>query len=130
MKKKGMIPEHHRKASEEKWAKIIKAIDEGWEYDDVFGGLYQEEECMCLPYSDASVEILRVCGYCETAGFDDELDRLDCNICFIPTWICADCAEKGLIADIIKDLGNGKRAAARRKMVKIHDYIKNDKPGD
>jgi len=106
MKKKGMIPEHHRKASEEKWAKIIKAIDDGWR-----GG-------------DGAPYIVDCCGYCR-----DVRERgVGCSGCYISKKVCN--GDMTGYYKIVEDNIASNPQRARKYAVKIHDYIKNDKPGD
>jgi hypothetical protein len=112
MKKRGMIPEKYRKSSEDKWSKIIKAIDDGKDYHEM--------------------DILGLCGYCwdtikrKPNYYNDH----NCDVCYMTVKICGNEAKKGHINSLIRclDVREPNYTKAREYAVKIYEYIRDDKP--
>lgn len=114
MKKKGMIGEKHRKSSEDKWASIIKAIDDG------------------VPSVDIFDEADKKCGYCidacERAGKED-MCGFECETCYMSYRICGSMGSGDIPITLVKKyLNEENMSEARKYAVKIYEYIKNDKP--
>jgi hypothetical protein len=125
MKKKGRIPEHHRQSSEDKWAKGIKALDDGEEW---------------LDKNFDSVRVNGSCGYCSDAyeTCDTYSSCTECPGEHNPSCICGQCnilvkvcsrdGQSGWFSKFMKAMNKNDRVKARKYAVKIYEYIKNDKP--
>jgi hypothetical protein len=122
MRKRGMIGEKYRLDSEEKWNKVLLALDAGEDWDGFTQNL-------------GEIRAGGRCGYCH-----DVKNRVkqkgatepffSCSKCYMINHIC-NCDSgnrKSLFHKFLKAMDTGDRQLAREYAVRIRDYIRDDKP--
>jgi hypothetical protein len=108
----------YRIPSQKKWDRIIRAIDDGEEWDEG-------------DWNFPDIEVNESCGYCDYSNEKNALSgsiKSACYYCPLPVnQICCNASGEGLYKDFLDAMDAGDRTQARAIAVKIRDYIRDDK---